>query len=163
LSYSANVVSNSNSITETATVADATATVTVNGVAVVSGSPSGPITLGNGSNVITTVVTAQNGVTTKTYTVDVNYAPLSSCTYSLSPLDLSNTAPAGGIANIIVTTPNGCPVTATSFQPWVSVNSITASGGTTTVQLQISANAGTPRAASIVVADRLFLITQNGP
>ena len=36
-------------------------------------------------------------------------------------------------------------------------------GGTTTVQLQISANAGTARATSIVVADRLFLITQNGP
>ncbi|TMH66522.1 MAG: hypothetical protein E6H48_11055 [Betaproteobacteria bacterium] len=163
LSYSANVVSNNNTMTVTPTTANATATVRVNGVAVASGSPSGPITLSTGSNVITVVVTAQDGVTTKTYTINVNYLPLSSCTYSLSPLDLSNTAAAGGIANITVTTPNGCPVTATSFQPWVNVNSIIPTGGTTTVQLQISANAGTARATSIVVADRLFLITQNGP
>jgi hypothetical protein len=43
------------------------------------------------------------------------------------------------------------------------VNGITANGGTTTVALQISANAGTARATSIVIADRLFLITQDGP
>jgi uncharacterized repeat protein (TIGR01451 family) len=163
LSYSATVVSSSNTITVTPTVADASATVTVNGVAVASGTASGPITLSPGSNPITVVVTAQDGVTTKTYMVNVSYVPSSSCTYSLSPIDLSNTAPAGGSANITVTTPAGCPVTATSFQPWVTVNSITPNGGTTTVALQISANAGVARATSIVVADRLFLITQLGP
>ena len=89
--------------------------------------------------------------------------PLSSCTYSLSPLDLSNMLAAGGSPSITVTTPSGCPVTATSFQPWVTVNSITPNGGTTTVALTISANAGAARATAIVVADRLFLITQLGP
>jgi hypothetical protein len=161
-SYSANIVSNTNTMTVTPTVADATATVKVNGVTVASGNDSGPITLNTGSNVITIVVTAQDGVTTKTYTVNVTYLPLSSCTYSLSPLDLSNTVAAGGIFNVTVTTPNGCPVGATSFQPWVIVNGITPNGnGTTTVQLQIAVNAGTARATSIVVADRLFLITQS--
>jgi hypothetical protein len=163
-SYSANVVSNNNTITVTPTVADATATVKVNGVTVASGTASSPITLNTGGNVITTVVTAQDGVTTKTYTVNVNYLPLSSCTYSLSPLDLSNTVAIGGTFNVTVTTPNGCPVSATSFQPWVVVNSVTPNGdGTTTVQLQIGVNVGTARATSIRVADRLFLITQSGP
>ena len=163
-SYSANIVSNGNTITVMPTVADTTATVTVNGVTVASGSASGPITLNTGGNVITVVVTAQDGVTTKTYTVNVNYLPLSSCTYSLSPLDLSNTVTIGGLFNVTVTTPNGCPVSATSFQPWVSINGITPNGnGTTTVQLLIGVNAGTARATSIVVADRLFLVTQTGP
>jgi uncharacterized repeat protein (TIGR01451 family) len=163
LSYSATVVSSSNTITVTPTVADASATATVNGVTVASGTASGPIALSPGSNPITVVVTAQDGVTTKTYVVNVSYVPSSSCTYSLSPIDLSNTAPAGGSASITVTTPAGCPVTATSFQPWVTITSITPNGSTTTVALQVSANVGAARATSIVVADRLFLITQLGP
>ena len=142
--------------------ADPTATVKVNGVTVASGSPSGPITLSVGPNLITVLVTAQDGVTTKTYTINVTYAAVS-CVYSLSPLDLPNFAAGGGPANVVVTVPSGCPVTATSFQPWVVVTGITPSGGTTTVSLQIGANSGTARATAIRVADRLFLITQQGP
>lgn len=163
LSYTASVVSSSNTITVTPTAADASATVKVNGVVVTSGSPSAPITLSIGSNPITVLVSAVGGVTTQTYSVDVNYLPLSACTYALSPLDLSNTTAAGGAHNVIVTTPAGCPVTATSYQPWVTVTSVTLNGGTTTVALQISANAGPTRATAIVVADRLFLVTQLGP
>jgi uncharacterized repeat protein (TIGR01451 family) len=90
-------------------------------------------------------------------------ATLSTCTYALAPTDLSNRPAAGGVSNIIVTTPAGCPVPAISYQPWVSVNSVTPNGGTTTVSLQIGNNIGAARATSIVVADRLFLITQLGP
>jgi hypothetical protein len=129
----------------------------------ISGNPSPPITLSVGSNPITVLVTAGGGVITQTYGVDVSYLPLSACTYALSPLDLSNTAAAGGAHNVIVTTPAGCPVTATSYQPWVTVTGVTINGGTTTVALQIGANAGPTRATAIVVADRLFLVTQLGP
>jgi hypothetical protein len=87
----------------------------------------------------------------------------SSCTYSVSPLDLSNIPAAGASPNITVTTPAGCPVAATSYQPWVTINGITPSGGTTEIALQIGANAGMARATTIQVADRLFLITQLGP
>src|SRR5205085_12585791 len=90
-------------------------------------------------------------------------ATLSMCTYALSPLDLSNRPAAGGAVNITVTTPAGCPVAATSFQPWVGVNSVTPNGATTTVSLQISVNAGATRATSIVIAERLFLVTQLHP
>jgi hypothetical protein len=86
------------------------------------------------------------------------------CTYALSPPDMSNVPKAGGTFNVTVTTAAGCPVTAASFQPWVSVNSITLNGGTTNVSLQIGANAGAARATSIVVGGQLYLITQQaGP
>jgi hypothetical protein len=54
-----------------ATLADSAAAVKVNGMAAVSGSPSAPIALNPGNNVITVVVTAQDGVTTRTYTINV--------------------------------------------------------------------------------------------
>jgi hypothetical protein len=60
-------------MTVTPTVADATATVKVNTVTVASGTPSSAIAF-VGSNVITTVVTAQDGTTTKTYTITVTRA-----------------------------------------------------------------------------------------
>ena len=85
---------------------------------------------------------------------------VAACTYSLSPLDLSNRAPVSGSAAIVVTTPSGCSVTVTTFQPWVAVASIVPSGGTTTVTLNLTMNAGAARATSIQVVDRLFLITQ---
>ena len=70
-SYTAGVPAGTTSLTVTPTVADSTATVKVNGVLVASGTASGPINLAYGPNVITTVVTAQDTVTTKTYTVVV--------------------------------------------------------------------------------------------
>src|SRR6185312_4717711 len=62
---------NKASITVTPTAADAGATITVNGTAVMSGTASAAITLVVGSNMVTTVVTAQDGTTTKTYTITV--------------------------------------------------------------------------------------------
>jgi hypothetical protein len=160
LTYSASVVSNDNMLTVTPTAADASATIKVNGVTVASGSASPPIALSVGNNPIAVVVTAPDGVTIKTYTVNVYYQPLPSCVYSMAPTDLSNFAKTGGSASVVVTVSGGCPVTVTSFQPWVTLNSITPSGGTTTVSLQIAANPGPARATSIVLADRLFLVTQ---
>jgi len=130
---------------------------------VANGTASAPIALAVGSNPISVVVLAQDGVTTRSYTVNVTYINAASCTYALSPLDLSNRAAAGGSADVIVTTPANCPVGAVSYQPWVVVTGITPNGGTTTVTLQIGANAGAARATSIQVADRLFLITQSAP
>ncbi|MEI6784810.1 MAG: cadherin-like beta sandwich domain-containing protein, partial [Verrucomicrobiota bacterium] len=60
------------STTITPTVSQTNATVTVNGTAVVSGAASAPISLVVGDNPITVVVTAQDGLTTRSYTVAVN-------------------------------------------------------------------------------------------
>ena len=71
MSYTAIVTNATTSTTVTPTVAQPNATVKVNGVTVVSGSASGSISLAVGQNTINTVVTAQDGTTTKTYTVAV--------------------------------------------------------------------------------------------
>ncbi|MFZ2279949.1 MAG: cadherin-like beta sandwich domain-containing protein, partial [Prosthecobacter sp.] len=72
ISYATPAVgSGTTTVTCTPTVSESHATVTVNGVAVTSGSSSGPISLGSGTTVINVQVTAQDGVTKQTYTIAV--------------------------------------------------------------------------------------------
>jgi len=86
--YTANVVNGVTLLTVTPTASDVTAAITVNGNAVPSGSASGAIVLAVGSNTITALVTAQDGTTTKTYTLTVtrasggadSYVPIAICT-----------------------------------------------------------------------------------
>ena len=87
ISYAANVSNATTSLIVTPTLADNTATVKVNGVTVASGSASGAISLAVGTNMVATVVTAQDGTTTKTYTLTVTRAPSSNA--NLSSLVLS--------------------------------------------------------------------------
>ncbi|MEI6715903.1 MAG: cadherin-like beta sandwich domain-containing protein [Verrucomicrobiota bacterium] len=61
----------------TPVVANATASVKVNGGSVASGSPSAPMLLNVGSNVVSVEVTAQDGTTKKTYTMNVTRLPSS--------------------------------------------------------------------------------------
>jgi hypothetical protein len=70
-SYTTSVVYETTSITLTPTVSEANATIKVNGVIVNSANASGAIALNVGANTITTIVTAQDASTTKTYTVTV--------------------------------------------------------------------------------------------
>jgi gliding motility-associated-like protein len=79
-SYTSSVGNAVTTMTVTPTTAEASATVTVNDIAVVSGSPSQSLPLAIGVNTITTIVTAQDGLTTKTYTLTVTRAtgPLTS-------------------------------------------------------------------------------------
>ncbi|MBP2550124.1 hypothetical protein J2858_003057, partial [Neorhizobium galegae] len=90
VSYTASVPNTTTSITVTPTVTDANATVTVNNVPVTSGTASGSISLSVGTNTITTVVTAEDGSTTKTYTVVVTRAAPASTDATLSALSLSS-------------------------------------------------------------------------
>ncbi len=76
-SYVDSVSNATKTITLTPTATDVNATITVNGKPVVSGTPSGQIPLAVGPNIITTVITAQDGVTTDTYIVNVIRAPSS--------------------------------------------------------------------------------------
>ncbi len=70
-SYADSVAYAVNSITVTPTVSFPTATVKVNGTVVPSGSASGNIALHMGSNIISIVVTAEDGTTMATYTISV--------------------------------------------------------------------------------------------
>jgi alpha-tubulin suppressor-like RCC1 family protein len=69
--YATSVPSTTTTISVTPTVATPSSTVKVNGAAVVSGSASTPIFLLPGNNTITVIVTAQDAVTTKSYTISV--------------------------------------------------------------------------------------------
>jgi len=73
-SYTLNVNNATASMTLTPVSADTNATIKVNGASVPSGTSSGPIALAPGPNTINTVVTAQDGSTTKTYTLTVTRA-----------------------------------------------------------------------------------------
>jgi uncharacterized delta-60 repeat protein len=74
LSYNVNAIFNRKSITIIPTAVNAISAITVNGNAVVSGANSASINLATGANVITIIVTAENGINTKTYTLTVNRA-----------------------------------------------------------------------------------------
>ena len=125
--YTASVGNAVSSITLTPTVTQANATITVNGAAVTSGSASGSIALNVGPNIITVVVTAQDGTTTKNYTVTVtrisNDATLSALVPSagtLSPTFTSATetytATVGNAVSSITITPTVTQANATTVQ-----------------------------------------------
>jgi len=100
-SYTVNVSNTTTSTTVTPTVDYVAATVTVNGTPVTSGSASGPITLNLGANVISTVVTAQNG-TTKTYTITVIRAVVTTSSFAFTGSIQTWIVPAG-VTSIKVT------------------------------------------------------------
>ncbi|MFN8252277.1 MAG: cadherin-like beta sandwich domain-containing protein [Ferruginibacter sp.] len=99
-SYTSSVANGVSNITVTPTAADANSTITVNGNAVTSGSPSGSINLNVGVNTITTVVTAQDLTTTKTYTVDVTRA-------AAGVASITNTGALAGFGNVCINSTAG--------------------------------------------------------
>jgi len=157
-SYTASVGNSVTSVTVTPTLSATTATVTVNGVSNTSGSPSASIPLSVGANTITTIVTAQNGTTTQTYTITVTRAALSS-NASLANLTISSgalapvfasgttsyTASVGNSTSSVTVTPTLSDTTAT-----VTVNGVnTASGSaSTSIPLVVGLN----RITTIVIA-----------
>ena len=144
-SYTAAVSNSVTSIVVSATVSDPTASVTVNG----SPNLSNPINLNVGDNTITVLVTAQDGTTTKTYTITVSRAALSTnanlsgltiSSGSLSPAFSSNTTAYTANVDNTVTTITVTP-TASDGTATITLNgsSIT-SGNARTVTLDIGSN-----------------------
>jgi len=70
-SYTTTVENGISEITVTPTAADSNATIDVEGVVVASGDASAPIHVNVGLNTVDIVVTAENNVTTRTYTINV--------------------------------------------------------------------------------------------
>ena len=99
LAYTASVANSVSSLIVTPTTNDANATATVNGA-----SPTTPVTLALGSNTVTVQVTAQDGVTTQSYTVTVTRA---------ASLTVALTGPSGAVTGPFT-------VTATLSSPVVS-------------------------------------------
>ena len=70
------------SLTVTPAATESHATIKVNGTTVTSGAASNAVSLSVGSNVITVLVTAQDGVTTESYTVTVTRAAFNNTDYT---------------------------------------------------------------------------------
>jgi uncharacterized repeat protein (TIGR02543 family) len=108
LAYTATVPNGTTTVQVTAAPEDSNATMTINGTAVTGGSAQS-VTI-SGSNVITIVVTAQDGTTTKTYTVRVlqeNYLSFQYPDFSQNTGDLQINRNASIVnGNILQLTPN---------------------------------------------------------
>ncbi len=148
-SYTATVSNATTSLTITPTVADATATVTVNGATVTSGSASGSIALNVGDNSITTIVTAQDGSTTKTYTVIVTRAPSANANLSALSLSAGTLTPtfAAGTTTYTATVSNattGLTITPTTADATATVtvngSSVTSGNASSTIPLSVGDN-----------------------
>jgi len=162
--YTSSVASSVTSLTVTPTVAQANATVTVNGTLVTSGSASSSISLAVGTNTITVVVTAQDGVTTKTYTTTVTRVASSDATLSamtissgtLSPTFASGTtsytASVTNSVSSITLTPTRNQANATITVNGTAVTSGSASGS-------ISLSVGSNTITTIVTAQDASTLT----
>ena len=109
-SYTATVENGRTHVKLRPTVDDSTASVTVEGTAVTSGMDSAAIALDVGANALAVEVTAEDGVTTKTYTVTITRKPKVTLTISSGTVGeaagnrtktitatLSEAAPTGGV------------------------------------------------------------------
>ncbi|WP_306823223.1 DUF4347 domain-containing protein, partial [Janthinobacterium sp. UMAB-60] len=122
------------STTITPTVDTPGTTVTVNGVSVASGAASGSIALNVGANTITTIVTALDGSTTKTYTVTVTRAASSNADLSALSLSSGTLSPAFAAGTTSYTASVPFATTSMTFTPTVSdaTASVTVNGVATT-------------------------------
>jgi gliding motility-associated-like protein len=147
--YTGTVSNTVSSITVTPVTQDPIATVTVNGVAVTSGTSSASIPLSIGANVINTVVTAQDGITTKTYSITVTRqgnALLSTLTFS-PPLTIT---PVAGpyyknYTGSLPSTVSSVQVTPVAEDPTstIKVNGVTVASGATSDPIVLNMGANT--------------------
>ena len=155
--YTASVSNATTSLTLTPTVAVGTSSVTVNGITTTSGSASGAIALNVGANTITTVVTAQDGITTKTYTVTVTRAASANADLSALSLSSGTLAPAFASSTTGYTASVSNATTSLTLTPTVAVgtSSVTVNGITTTsgsASGAIALNVGANTITTVVTA-----------
>src|SRR5690606_3302310 len=110
-SYAADVANTVASIALTPIASDAGATITVDGTAVASGAASAPIALAVGDTTIAIVVTAEDGITTQTYTIVVTRAVAAPALTSLAPA----TGPVTGGTSVVLTGADLTGATAVTF------------------------------------------------
>ena len=149
-SYTASVVNGVTSMIVTPTTADANATVTVNGITVISGAASQAIALSVGANNITVLVTAQDGVTTKTYTVTITRAPSSNANLSALKISKGTLTPvfASGTTSYTASVVNGVSsmtLTPTTADPTatIAVNGTPVTSGTASGAILLAVGANT--------------------
>jgi hypothetical protein len=84
------------------------------------------------------------------------------CTYSIKPTNY-NAGHGPDDITVDVTADSGCPWTATTAAPWVSIAAGASGSGNGTVRLLIPANGDAPRTAVVNIAGQTFTLRQEGP
>ncbi|MBN2159515.1 MAG: cadherin-like beta sandwich domain-containing protein [Spirochaetes bacterium] len=102
-SYSVEVENSAEYLWVTPAAADASAAIEVEGVPVTSGTPSQDIDLVEGPNTVTITVTAEDGITTKTYTLTITRLTGASTNANLASLSMSAGALSPGFAEDTLT------------------------------------------------------------
>ncbi|WP_213413342.1 cadherin-like beta sandwich domain-containing protein, partial [Xylanibacillus composti] len=123
--YTVNVGNEVTQVTVTPAVSHDAATVKVNGDAVTSGSASDPIPLNVGPNTIEVEVSAEDGTTTKTYTVTVVRAASSDADLSNLALSGGSLSPAFASSTITYTSSVGNEVNSLTVTPTVADSTAT--------------------------------------
>ncbi|TSD67873.1 T9SS type B sorting domain-containing protein [Inquilinus sp. KBS0705] len=118
--YSASVTNTVSVISITPTVNNSNATVTINGVNVNSGTASDELPLVYGDNTFTVAVTAQDGTTTNSYTIDITRAPSSDATLSNLELSAASLSPSFNAETNAYTASVGNDVTSINVTPTLS-------------------------------------------
>ncbi len=137
-----------------------TATSSVAWVSVDSGSSGS----GSGTVSYTVLPNSSSGSRTGTLTIAGHTFSVTqggvSCSFAIDPT--SGTFPAeGGTGPVAVTSPEGCPWTATSNVGWVSVESGSSGSGTGTVSYSVSPDMSSEaRTGTLTIAGQTFTVTQ---
>jgi gliding motility-associated-like protein len=149
ISYSATADINVSTIRLTPTATSANATVTVKGVSVTSGNASGNISLVYGANAIPVVVTAQDGSTSKTYTITVTRPIPSSnaslAAISLSPFSALTSTGTDAFSTAVINSVSSITVTATvkDATATVTVNGTQVASGTASAPIALNVGINT--------------------
>ena len=151
-SYSFRVPNATASITFTPSTFRPNASIQVNGTAVPSGQTSAPIPLTVGNNTVTVAVTAQDGISTRTYTIVVRRNTPPTVRVPFVPVVAEATSPAGAAVTFSVTAgdPEDGPLVPAVTPPSGSVFAI----GETTVNASATDSDGTTTNASFLVRVR---------
>ncbi|MFY9310991.1 MAG: BACON domain-containing carbohydrate-binding protein [Bacteroidia bacterium] len=139
-----------------------TATTTDSWITITSGSS------GSGNGTVTYTVAANSGTAQRTGSITIGgqthtvaQSGVTSCTFTISPLNQTFTSAAGN-GTVTVTAANGCNWAATSNDSWITVTSGSTGSGNGTVTYTITANSGAQRVGTITIAGQVHSITQSG-
>lgn len=115
---------------------------------------------GSGRTAVITVAERQHTVTQVGAGEPAPVPPLGpNCAASVNPTSV-NVPVGGGPGSVALTINGACDWTASSNEPWVTFTTPTTGRGNATVGLQVAANTGAARAATVTIAQQIVVVAQ---
>ena len=85
------------------------------------------------------------------------------CTTAVNPV-ASTFSAAGGTGSLELSTGAGCAWTASTFSPWITINTAISGSGPTVLDYTVAANTGASiRAGQILIGGQIFIVSQDAP